>query len=78
MIGESTLTNETMSITQDVHKGIFVNSLIRVALCPVGNINAATFKKFAVRIQAFSSIPITHLTRFQQDNLKSIHRLYLQ
>lgn len=59
-----------MSFT-DVNKGIYVNSFIRIALFPVGVINAATFRKYATRIQAFSSIPITHLTRFQQDNLKS-------
>ncbi|KAF0979689.1 hypothetical protein FDP41_001357 [Naegleria fowleri] len=51
--------------------GISTNSLIRIAIFPIGKINASTFKKFVSMIQACDSKPIKSLTRFRDDNLKS-------
>ncbi|EFC50017.1 hypothetical protein NAEGRDRAFT_77990 [Naegleria gruberi] len=51
--------------------GVVTNTLIRIAIFPIGKINASTFKKFVSMIQACDSKPIKSLTRFRDDNLKS-------
>ena len=51
--------------------GVATQSLIRIAIFPVGKINAATFKKFVSMVQSCDSKPIKSLTRFRDDNLRS-------
>ncbi|KAL9654914.1 hypothetical protein ABK040_008704 [Willaertia magna] len=51
--------------------GISTANHIRIAIFPVGKINAITFKTFVEMIQNLNAKPIKSLTRFRDDNLKS-------
>ena len=52
-------------------KGIAIQAYIRVAIVPVGNINASTFKKYASLIQKCEEVPLIKLTRYAEDNKRS-------
>lgn len=69
-----TSTSATVDVTD---KGLAINSLIRIALVPIGNINPSTFQRYATMIKKFDTIQLQILTRFQEDNMKSILYNYL-
>jgi ABC-type arginine transport system permease subunit len=52
-------------------KGITVPAYIRVAICPVGNINASTFRKYAAMIQKCEEVDLKQITRYAEEKKKS-------
>jgi hypothetical protein len=55
----------------DITNGIETNSLLKIALVPIGKINSKVFTDIAISVQKFTTITIMHLTRFQKDNQQS-------
>eukprot|EP01080_Neovahlkampfia_damariscottae_P000390 gene390-6804_t len=55
----------------DVSQDILSPAHIKIAIFPIGNIDASSFKKYSSLIQYFKKIRLSDLSRFAEDNEKS-------
>ena len=55
----------------DISNHILSPAYIKIAIFPIGNIDASSSKKYSSLIQSFSNIRLADLSRFKEDNEKS-------